>query len=350
MNHQKDATPPEALQDVLDALDDEAFSLLQQHHEGHLDDAALERFAECSEDHAHALEEARWQWQLFAQAQLRPEGQQRRRLAWQRQLASFQDRPQQLWPVAAAILLMIFIPFYQGSPKQESAPQELAMPEQNWHLQSPWGENLSHSLPDGSLVTLNWNSDVEISYQSGQRRVKVLKGEALFQVAKDPQRPFIVSVNDIDATAIGTEYSVRRVNGQQATIAVSEGVVEVKASDATERQKLEAGQLVQVKAQHISPPKTRRSEEINAWREGILAFHQRPLKEVLQSLDRYTYYDIKSSGLLNADEPVTATFFVEKTDEAISSLIQMMSLQSEWKQQGGRRQLLLSPAAPSRQF
>src|SRR5690606_18082388 len=77
-------------------------------------------------------------------------------------------------------------------------------------LEAPLGIKLTKVLPDGSKVTLNSNSS--ISYTEGftesTREIK-LKGEAFFQVTKDPARPFIVHTGNIATTALGTSFNIR---------------------------------------------------------------------------------------------------------------------------------------------
>lgn len=86
---------------------------------------------------------------------------------------------------------------------------------------------LNDTLPDGSVVTLNKTSS--LSYPSrfrGSKREVVLKGEAFFHVAPDKTKPFIVSVNDVEITVVGTSFNVRSENGLTAVI-VETGIVRV---------------------------------------------------------------------------------------------------------------------------
>src|SRR3981189_822736 len=66
------------------------------------------------------------------------------------------------------------------------------------------------SMKDGSTVTLNTNSDIRVALSETERRVDLEKGEAFFEVAKDPNRPFVVRVGDQRVIAVGTKFSVRR--------------------------------------------------------------------------------------------------------------------------------------------
>jgi len=86
---------------------------------------------------------------------------------------------------------------------------------------------MNDTLPDGSVVTLNKTSS--LGYPSrfrGSKREVTLKGEAFFHVAPDKEKPFIVSVNDVEITVVGTSFNVRSENGLTAVI-VETGIVRV---------------------------------------------------------------------------------------------------------------------------
>jgi len=87
-------------------------------------------------------------------------------------------------------------------------------------------------LQDGSHVTLNTASEVRIDLTSRERHIRLEKGEAFFEVAKDPARPFVVQVGSKRVIAVGTQFSVRR-NGDDICIAVSEGKVRVEDASAS---------------------------------------------------------------------------------------------------------------------
>lgn len=88
------------------------------------------------------------------------------------------------------------------------------------------GERRSLTLADGSTVDLDARSSIRVEFSSAERRIELLDGQALFQVAKNRQRPFVVRSGEATARAVGTEFSVyRRSSG--TTITVLEGRVAV---------------------------------------------------------------------------------------------------------------------------
>jgi transmembrane sensor len=96
------------------------------------------------------------------------------------------------------------------------------------------GERRSITLADGSTVDLNARSKLRIEFSSAERRVELVDGQALFQVAKDKQRPFIVHSGDATVRAVGTQFDVYRKDSG-TTITVLEGRVAVYSSERTDQ-------------------------------------------------------------------------------------------------------------------
>jgi len=91
------------------------------------------------------------------------------------------------------------------------------------------GEQRLVRLSDGTRVSLNSDSQVVVDYDTVQRRVRLKRGEAFFEVAKDMERPFIVSAGAREVTALGTAFVVRYEEGRTAVTLV-EGKVAVTSA------------------------------------------------------------------------------------------------------------------------
>jgi len=94
------------------------------------------------------------------------------------------------------------------------------------------GEHSSHVMPDGSILWLNSSTTIKVDYSKEYRRINLVKGEAHFEVAKDATRPFEVYADDRLVRAIGTAFTVHKVNGA-IEVLVSEGTVELAIVDNT---------------------------------------------------------------------------------------------------------------------
>ena len=175
------------------------------------------------------------------------------------------------------------------------------------------GEQRSVVLSDGSLVTLNTASTIELRFVKDHRVVRLLAGEALFQVAHDTARPFDVTTGDTTVRAVGTQFNVdRRATG--TTVTVVEGRVAVmsanedSSSEVQNRLPLEAGEQVIVSPQHARQVLHADVATAIAWTQRKLIFEHRRLAEVAAEFNRYNrqVIDIQGDGL--RDQQVTGVF------------------------------------------
>lgn len=150
------------------------------------------------------------------------------------------------------------------------------------------GELQSTVLEDGSRVHLAPESAVELRFAAGAREVRLIKGEAFFEIESDPSSPFRVRAGDSVTTVLGTAFEVRRA-GDAEQVAVQHGRVQVEAggslpSSSTE---LHEGEWLRLGAA-AAPARGRLvPDEIAAWRNGELIARDRPVGEIVDVLRRY---------------------------------------------------------------
>lgn len=120
-----------------------------------------------------------------------------------------------VWTALAAVVAMIAVLLAGGWWFQERD-----------HYKTAHAEQRSWRLPDGSTVHLNSSSEIRVRFDARQRRIELVRGQALFQVAKDAERPFWVYVGDTAVRAVGTEFDVYR-RPDRTLISVLEGRVAV---------------------------------------------------------------------------------------------------------------------------
>jgi transmembrane sensor len=160
-------------------------------------------------------------------------------------------------------------------------------------------EQRTVELSDGSTIELNSLSKVRVRLSRRLREIDLARGQALFHVAKDPERPFIVRSDDMTVRAVGTQFDVyRKTSG--TTVTVVEGRVAVSASDTPSRQEpavtaapsfLAAGDQVTVptdlsQGQDLKP-KHADVAAATAWVHRRLIFEETPLSEVAEEFNRY---------------------------------------------------------------
>lgn len=181
------------------------------------------------------------------------------------------------------------------------------------------GEIRRITLADGTQVDLNTDTALAVHFDAGQRRIELLRGEAFFDVVKNPQRPFVVEEGTITATALGTRYSVgAAVGGSFPDVQVEEGRVQVQTAgqDAV----LGAGEAATIDREgRLALSKTDIAAGA-AWRDGKLVFSRRPLRQVLATLQRYRHGRILLMDGTAGDLEVSGIFDLHDTDDALRVL------------------------------
>lgn len=172
--------------------------------------------------------------------------------------------------VAAAVLLA---PLLQSSPAvvYRTAP----------------GETRTVALEDGSRLQINVGSTLSVKMERGRRLVHMDQAEAVFDVAHDTARPFLIDVGESQVRVVGTAFNIRRSAGE-TEVSVLRGVVEVSDLDAPSRKvRLTVGQAVRradaEDQMAVAPVDVRTAA---AWTQGRRAYDDRPLSEIAADLSR----------------------------------------------------------------
>jgi transmembrane sensor len=149
------------------------------------------------------------------------------------------------------------------------------------------------SMPDGSRVTLNTDSAVRVAVTETERRVDLEQGEAFFDVAKDPAKPFVVVAGAQRVVVLGTKFSVRR-DQNEVQVIVSEGRVRMERSGGRGTQiptaDLTAGSIARSdgEALRIEKKAPGEVEKYLSWRGGFLVFDGTPLADAVAEFNRYS--------------------------------------------------------------
>ncbi|MEM9633667.1 MAG: FecR family protein [Pseudomonadota bacterium] len=187
------------------------------------------------------------------------------------------------------------------------------------------GEVRVVELEDGTKMFLNTDTAVQIAYSDAARKINILRGESYFDVVSDPNRPFIVSDGSLEATAVGTRYSVGNLgSATEVFIQVEEGGVSVRNGE----------EEVLVGADQFAVSKENTLEVLNgdvsgrlAWREGQLVFSDTPLSQVLATLDQYRSGKIVVVGDSIAELKVSGVFDLNDTGQALEALSASLPVQ-----------------------
>ena len=186
------------------------------------------------------------------------------------------------------------------------------------------GEMKVVPLSDGSVVSLNTASRLRVVFTGGERSVHLVAGEALFDVAKDARRPFVVHAGDTRVRAIGTSFVVQKLDDVPVQVLVREGVVEVARGGEPVRlsafmrtaapvmpatEKASSVAAVDARVVPVAMPPAA-AERAMAWREGRIAFEGETLGEAVTEFHRYSDIRIVIDDPSIAREQITGLFQV----------------------------------------
>jgi len=179
------------------------------------------------------------------------------------------------------------------------------------------GQNvLIDTLSDGSVITLNKRSTVTYpSKFKGNTRAIALKGEAFFNVAPDKKKPFIISVNDVQVSVVGTSFNIKSENGNTEVV-VETGIVQVTKSGKTVE--LNAGEKIIMPANDSSATKEKVSDKLyNYYRSKEFVCDETPLWKLVQVLNEaYDSKIIIGRKELN-DKRITTIFYNEPLEKIL---------------------------------
>ncbi len=188
-------------------------------------------------------------------------------------------------------------------------------------------------LPDGTNVWLNNSSKLHYPVKYGKQREVKLEGEGYFEVAKNPDKPFIVNAGDIDVKVLGTKFNVMSYHDdERIEVALLTGSVELyKVQQDGESEfmaNLTPGSLAQYSksGRNMSIYVTDVKRHV-AWKDGKLCFYETPLKDVALEMERWYNCEIEIAGEELSDIHLTATFEGENLEQALK----LMSLAAPTK-------------------
>ncbi|WAC48353.1 FecR domain-containing protein [Asticcacaulis sp. SL142] len=176
------------------------------------------------------------------------------------------------------------------------------------------GEQRTVRLEDGTRLVLNTNSVLKVDFEKGIRRVRLERGEALFNVAHDKQRPFVVEANDKYVEAVGTLFVVRS-EAQGMEVTLLSGLVDIgRGHFNPSAKKISLTPGDRWRETGAAPVLDRpQIETVTAWRNGEIIFDETPLNVAIAEVNRYTKKSIvlndqgaaerKISGVVRIAEP-----------------------------------------------
>lgn len=187
-------------------------------------------------------------------------------------------------------------------------------------------ETRTVSLPDGSKVHLNGDSALAEDFDPSVRRVRLLKGQAYFEVAKDPARPFVVEAGNGQAEALGTAFDVNLVD-DHSEVTVVESHVRVSAGSERQQAVLEPGERIAYGSDGKLGEITRVSAGLEApWVHDRLVFEERPLSAVVEEMFRRLPGKVIIANSATGHRRISGFFDLKDPQAAFKSFSDAMNL------------------------
>jgi hypothetical protein len=164
-------------------------------------------------------------------------------------------------------------------------------------LSVPKRSTYTITLSDGTKVWVNPDSKLFYlaHFSKNERRIK-LEGEAFFEVAKDPSRPFIVETHGMDIQAVGTAFNVKSYDAEPK-VQLTEGKIKVRKNG--QEIEISAGNEVLSKHGELETSKLDNPEEATAWKDGFFSFDGKGVAQILDELTRWYGIDVVYNGTLS---------------------------------------------------
>ena len=209
------------------------------------------------------------------------------------------------------------------------------------------GELKEVELPDGSGIRLNTNSKANVTYEKKARFVRLLEGEAFFNISHDPDKPFIVYAGEVIVQALGTAFTVYLKNDGSVEVTVVDGkiklsslpqdIMQAEEPDLAHLEHTESfgtyvkGQqaILKDKIEVVAKLDIPQVEKELAWREGMLIFDKDPLEDVVREVSRYTPIKIVIVDAEIRDMKVGGFFPSGQTSIMLQTLENSFGLQVE---------------------
>ena len=206
-------------------------------------------------------------------------------------------RRHKLWAAAAGIVALL-----AASPWLLEVIPEKLIRQSGWEsgvFMTAIGERSTISLHDDSTLVLNTNTQLSLDFSGKERRLALIRGQAVFNAASDAERPFVVVAGNQRIVAVGTVFDVR-FEGVEVSVTLVEGVLDVApvadtASGATPVVRLLAGYRLTANAQDAAIPPVIESvdtERATSWQTGRIFFNDTPLSEAIEEMNRYSTLEI----------------------------------------------------------
>lgn len=253
-----------------------------------------------------------------------------------------------VWPIAASLLIAVaaagawtLTAIGEGEPMTTAGTEVVQAPVVKRYV-TKVGERLNVRLEDGSLVTLNTNSVMEVAFTPRRRDVRLLQGQGMFQVAKNAERPFVVAAGDRRVTAVGTAFDVR-IDAGRVRVVLAQGHVVVdpirpdglaRVLPALERVDLRPGEQLSKDVEGHASVSVADVDRALSWRQGQVVFRDDDLATAIREMNRYSSTQIVIEDPGVADLKISGVFGVSRPENFIAAVSAFYPLEARRRSEG----------------
>lgn len=177
-------------------------------------------------------------------------------------------------------------------------------------------------LEDGSRVTLDAASAIAVDYTPTRRAVRLLSGQAFFEVTPSAQRPFVVMAGPVSVTVTGTAFDVGMSEAGVA-VEVQSGTVTVARTGHGPPADLRGGQRLKIANSGQVVQGTVEPENVGAWRDHRVVVYGASVREVVEQIGRYMPGIIVFGDAAIADGPVSGIIDLSRPADALRALVDL---------------------------
>lgn len=242
------------------------------------------------------------------------------------------------WIASAAVAAAVAAGVWFFGFMNDEEPQTLAVAT----LEAPVGHQTMTVLNDGTQIRLNSGSRLEVIAGNGTERRVNLHGEAYFDVARNPDMPFVVTTSGMEVKVLGTEFNVTAYDENQ-TVVLVEGQVEARPSDGGTCVTMHPDQLFGYNA--VSGETSLREVDVaeyTSWTEGYVLLKSTPVSEIFTKLEHYFRVEIVFPDECLKDVKVSGKFMVnDGLETALGNIALLVPVKYEYGD-GGKRITVLA--------
>lgn len=292
---------------------------------------AFEAWRAQSREHAAAFDRAQAAHALASLLAFTPEMQSLRHETMARMVDSNVRRSRRTrgWSIAASLFVAAVLgvlalssqmDWHRAGDSREAAAGNV--------YQTGVGQRAVVTLDDGSVITLNTDSRISAHYRAGLRAVTLERGQALFKVAKDHTRPFVVTAAGRQVTALGTEFDVY-LSKRAFEVTLLEGRVTVtrdraaasaQSSTASPLAELRPGQQFIAIAKTAPQVRAADVKRVVSWRHGQIVFENERLEDAIAEMNRYSSRQVVLSDMHLASLKISGAFNTGDTGTFVEAL------------------------------